>query len=116
MLVYLIDDSCNVCYILQVDDKYQYSVENKDNNVHGWISTTENVGFWHITPSQEFRNGGPLKQCLTSHVAPIILSVSSLLNFASRSYLLLSLYNNNNVSWFSSKGDQVMYSFPSFCS
>lgn len=62
--------------ILQVDDKFQYSMENKDNKVHGWISPKEKVGFWHITPGQEFRSGGPLKQCLTSHVTPIILSVS----------------------------------------
>jgi len=32
-----------------------------------------------ITPSDEFRAGGPLKQDLTSHVGPTVLSVSLLL-------------------------------------
>ncbi|KAI5355788.1 hypothetical protein L3X38_008683 [Prunus dulcis] len=44
----------------EVDDKYQYSIENKDNR---------------ITPSEEFKSGGPLKQCLTSHVGPITLAI-----------------------------------------
>ncbi|GMI68727.1 rhamnogalacturonan lyase6 [Hibiscus trionum] len=59
----------------QVDDKYQYSVENKDNNLHGWISDADAVGFWVITPSNEFRTGGPHKQELTSHVGPVSLSM-----------------------------------------
>lgn len=61
----------------QVDDKYQYSCENTDNSVHGWISLDSDapVGFWMITPSNEFRNAGPIKQDLTSHVGPITLSV-----------------------------------------
>ncbi|KAL0381701.1 UNVERIFIED_CONTAM: hypothetical protein Sangu_0234400 [Sesamum angustifolium] len=42
----------------EVDDKYQYSCENKDNRVHGWISSNPRVGFWVITPSDEFRAGG----------------------------------------------------------
>ncbi|KAL5559920.1 hypothetical protein UlMin_036131 [Ulmus minor] len=60
----------------EVDDKYQYSCENKDIRVHGWISTDPpSVGFWQITPSDEFRTGGPVKQNLTSHVGPTSLSV-----------------------------------------
>ncbi|MED6132087.1 hypothetical protein PIB30_015874 [Stylosanthes scabra] len=61
----------------EVDDKYQYSCENSDNNVHGWISLQydQPVGFWMITPSNEFRNGGPIKQDLTSHVGPFTLSM-----------------------------------------
>ncbi|XP_024026666.1 rhamnogalacturonate lyase B [Morus notabilis] len=60
----------------EVDDKYQYSCENKDIKVHGWISMDPNlVGFWMITPSHEFRSGGPHKQNLTSHVGPTALSV-----------------------------------------
>ncbi|KAI3879855.1 hypothetical protein MKW92_043037 [Papaver armeniacum] len=31
--------------------------------------------FWHITPSDEYRGGGPLKQELTSHVGPTSLTV-----------------------------------------
>ncbi|XVF61481.1 hypothetical protein PTKIN_Ptkin08bG0133100 [Pterospermum kingtungense] len=65
----------------QVDDKYQYSLENKDNKLHGWISDEDAVGFWVITPSNEFRTGGPHKQDLTSHVGPIALSM-----FASTHY------------------------------
>ncbi|KAJ0786441.1 putative rhamnogalacturonan endolyase [Helianthus annuus] len=59
----------------QVDDKYQYSCETKDLKVHGWISTDPPVGFWQITPSNEFRTGGPTKQELTSHVGPINLAM-----------------------------------------
>ncbi|ESW28447.1 hypothetical protein PHAVU_003G287200 [Phaseolus vulgaris] len=61
----------------EVDDKYQYSCENKDNTVHGWVSDDGNapVGFWMITPSNEFRNAGPIKQDLTSHVGPITLQM-----------------------------------------
>ncbi|XP_011098532.1 uncharacterized protein LOC105177174 [Sesamum indicum] len=59
----------------EVDDKYQYSCDNKDLKVHGWISMDPPVGFWQITPSDEFRSGGPLKQNLTSHVGPTTLAV-----------------------------------------
>ncbi|KAF9589610.1 hypothetical protein IFM89_026351 [Coptis chinensis] len=59
----------------QVDDKYQYSSNTEDIKVHGWMSTDPPVGFWQITPSHEFRSGGPSKQQLTSHVGPTTLSV-----------------------------------------
>ncbi|KAJ8765523.1 hypothetical protein K2173_014645 [Erythroxylum novogranatense] len=59
----------------EVDDKYQYSCENKDNKLHGWISEDPPVGFWMITPSNEFRAGGPIKQDLTSHVGPTVLNM-----------------------------------------
>ncbi|CAI9111390.1 OLC1v1011609C1 [Oldenlandia corymbosa var. corymbosa] len=59
----------------QVDDKYQYSLNNKENQVHGWVSTDEKVGFWVIIPSYEFKTGGPMKQELTSHVGPTSLAV-----------------------------------------
>ncbi|CAK9313024.1 unnamed protein product [Citrullus colocynthis] len=59
----------------EVDDKYQYSCDNKDSCLHGWISTDPAVGFWLITPSNEFRSGGPVKQNLTSHVGPTTLAV-----------------------------------------
>ncbi|KAM7518486.1 hypothetical protein LguiB_017448 [Lonicera macranthoides] len=64
----------------EVDDKYQYSSENKDNRVHGWICFDPPVGFWQITPSNEFRTGGPLKQDLTSHVNPTTLAVNKEVN------------------------------------
>nr|XP_043614244.1 probable rhamnogalacturonate lyase B isoform X2 [Erigeron canadensis] len=59
----------------EVDDKYQYTCENKDLMVHGWISNDPPVGFWQIIPSNEFRTGGPLKQNLCSHVGPTCLAV-----------------------------------------
>uniref|UniRef100_A0A5B6ZQ63 rhamnogalacturonan endolyase n=1 Tax=Davidia involucrata TaxID=16924 RepID=A0A5B6ZQ63_DAVIN len=59
----------------EVDDKYQYSSDNKDNRVHGWISSDPGVGFWVITPSDEFRAGGPVKQELTSHAGPTSLAM-----------------------------------------
>ncbi|KAK6125863.1 hypothetical protein DH2020_040389 [Rehmannia glutinosa] len=62
----------------EVDDKYQYSCDNKDNRVHGWISNHPHIGFWVITPSDEFRAGGPVKQDLTSHAGPTSLALSEL--------------------------------------
>ncbi|OMO50816.1 hypothetical protein CCACVL1_30233 [Corchorus capsularis] len=60
----------------EVDDKYQYSCENKDLYVHGWISSNPPaVGWWQITPSNEFRSGGLMKQNLTSHVGPYNLAM-----------------------------------------
>ncbi|KAJ7958894.1 Rhamnogalacturonate lyase family protein [Quillaja saponaria] len=59
----------------EVDDKYQYSCDNKDSGVHGWMCTDPATGFWLITPSNEFRSGGPVKQNLTSHVGPTTLAV-----------------------------------------
>ncbi|KAI3784339.1 hypothetical protein L1987_43437 [Smallanthus sonchifolius] len=59
----------------ELDDKYQYSTENKDNRVHGWICSDPPVGFWMITPSNEFRTAGPVKQDLTSHAGPVTLSM-----------------------------------------
>ncbi|KAE9614477.1 hypothetical protein Lal_00012317 [Lupinus albus] len=70
----------------EVDDKYQYSIENKDNKLHGWISVDSDspMGFWMITPSNEFRNGGPNKQDLTSHVGPITLSMFMSTHYAGK--------------------------------
>lgn len=60
-----------------MDDKYLYSCDNKDGKVHGWVSTDLQLGIWMMTPSNEFRTGGPLKQDLTSHVGPTMLNVSN---------------------------------------
>ncbi|KAH6837516.1 Rhamnogalacturonate lyase family protein [Perilla frutescens var. hirtella] len=70
----------NLAYKEAVDDKYQYSCENKDNHVHGWINSSSSInnpsiGFWVITPSDEFRAGGPVKQDLTSHAGTTSLSI-----------------------------------------
>ncbi|KAG6397670.1 hypothetical protein SASPL_143840 [Salvia splendens] len=63
-----------------VDDKYQYSCDNKDNHVHRWIGSRPQVGFWVVTPSDEFRPSGTMKADLTSHVGSTSLAVSSALN------------------------------------
>lgn len=55
-------------------------MEDKDIRVHGWMSVDPPVGFWIITPSNEFRTAGPVKQDLTVHVGPTLLSVSSSLS------------------------------------
>ncbi|KAM6564002.1 hypothetical protein CsatB_024000 [Cannabis sativa] len=79
----------------EVDDKYQYSSDHKDIKVHGWISSYPSVGFWVITPSQEFLTTGPTKQELTSHVGPTSLSRGSVKGqlFVQDRYL-----NKNNTS------------------
>ncbi|KAG6648678.1 hypothetical protein I3843_07G160200 [Carya illinoinensis] len=72
----------------EVDDKYQYACENKDNRVHGWISNNPSVGFWQITASDEFRSGGPLKQCLTSHVGPTTLAIFHSVHYSGEDLIL----------------------------
>ncbi|XP_041017227.1 uncharacterized protein LOC121259642 isoform X2 [Juglans microcarpa x Juglans regia] len=72
----------------EVDDKYQYSCENKDNRVHGWISNNPSMGFWQITASDEFRSGGPLKQCLTSHVGPTTLAIFHSVHYSGEDLVL----------------------------
>ncbi|GAV85399.1 Rhamnogal_lyase domain-containing protein [Cephalotus follicularis] len=72
----------------EVDDKYQYSCENKDLQVHGWICSDPPVGFWQITPSSEFRSGGPLKQNLTSHVGPYTLAMFLSAHYAGEDLVL----------------------------
>ncbi|GAV85402.1 Rhamnogal_lyase domain-containing protein [Cephalotus follicularis] len=68
----------------EVDDKYQYSCENMDLRVHGWICINPPVGFWQITPSNEFRSGGPLKQSLSSHVGPTTLAMFHSAHYAGK--------------------------------
>lgn len=71
-----------------MDDKYQYTCEVKENNVHGWISTKSRVGFWLISPSGEYRCGGPTKQDLTSHVGPTTLTVRDVPKLISQKFSL----------------------------
>ncbi|CAN8328439.1 unnamed protein product [Cochlearia groenlandica] len=61
-----------------------FSVENKDNKVHGWISSDKRVGFWMITPTDEFRTCGPVKQDLTSHAGPTTLSMFTSLHYVGK--------------------------------
>ncbi|GER34521.1 rhamnogalacturonate lyase [Striga asiatica] len=50
---------------------------NQIIHVHGWISVHPHIGFWVITPSDEFRAGGPVKPDLTSHAGPTSLAMSA---------------------------------------
>ncbi|GAB2254181.1 hypothetical protein Droror1_Dr00021990 [Drosera rotundifolia] len=69
----LLSSSSGTSPMVKVDDKYQYSTDYKDNQVHGWVSHDPPVGFWMIIPSNEFRSAGPVKQDLTSHTGPTTL-------------------------------------------
>nr|GMC57304.1 probable rhamnogalacturonate lyase B [Ipomoea batatas] len=80
----------------EVDDKYQYSLENKDIKVHGWVCPEPHVGFWIITGGDEFRSGGPIKQDLTSHVGPTALSVFFSGHYAGNDY---SISLRNGEAW-----------------
>ncbi|XP_059624760.1 probable rhamnogalacturonate lyase B isoform X4 [Cornus florida] len=90
----------------EVDDKYQYSSNNKDNRVHGWISSNPRVGFWVITPSDEFRAGGPLKQELTSHVGPTTLAMFFSAHYAGEP---LTLKLRNGEPWKKVYGPVFIY-------
>jgi rhamnogalacturonan endolyase len=78
-----------------VDDKYEYSIESRNNYVHGWISihSSKSTGIWLITPSYEFRSAGPLKQYLASHTGPTMLSVSFLIYILFYWRFLFSIIN-----------------------
>ncbi|CAN1342755.1 Rhamnogalacturonate lyase, partial [Linum perenne] len=90
----------------EVDDKYQYSCEDKDNKVHGWISEKRRVGFWMITPSDEFRVGGPIKQDLTSHVGPITLNMFTSTHYAGKD---LNTAYRNGEPWKKVFGPVLVY-------
>ncbi|KAL8152123.1 hypothetical protein V2J09_021931 [Rumex salicifolius] len=58
----------------EVDDKYQYLCDDKENKVHGWMASNPAIGFWIIT-SDDFRTAGPFKQDHTSHTGPTCLQM-----------------------------------------
>lgn len=60
--------------------------------MHGWVSLNPGVGIWVITPTDDFRMGGPHKQDLTSHVGPTMLSVCYSQNFISYRLVLVVGY------------------------
>ncbi|KAJ8451741.1 hypothetical protein Cgig2_007224 [Carnegiea gigantea] len=76
----------------EVDDKYQYACEDKDNKVVGWISFDPPIGMWVVTPSDEFRLGGPVKQDLTAHVGPTLLAMFHSTHYAGED-LIMSFQN-----------------------
>ncbi|XP_070003441.1 uncharacterized protein LOC142178869 [Nicotiana tabacum] len=80
----------------EVDDKYQYSDEIKNIKVHGWISDTPHMGFWVISPSYEYCNGGPMKQDLSSHVGPTSMAIFFSSHYAAP---LLGVSLTNGEAW-----------------
>lgn len=102
----LLTNPANTLLRGEVDDKYQYSCENKDNRVHGWISENPPVGFWMITPSDEFRAGGPLKQDLTSHVGPTTLSMFTSTHYSGKD---LNTKYRNGKPWKKVLGPVFVY-------
>ncbi|TXG60053.1 hypothetical protein EZV62_014626 [Acer yangbiense] len=91
----------------EVDDKYQYSLENKDNKVHGWITTDDTpVGFWMISPSDEFRSGGPKKQDLTSHVGPTVLNMFTSTHYGGKE---INTEFRNGEAWKKVLGPSLVY-------
>ncbi|KAK1276228.1 hypothetical protein QJS04_geneDACA005763 [Acorus gramineus] len=90
----------------EVDDKYQYSCNNMDNRVHGWICSDPPIGFWHISASDEFRTGGPLKQDLTSHVGPTTLAMFFSNHYAGQG---LNPTFQNGESWRKTFGPIFIY-------
>ncbi|KAG2562089.1 rhamnogalacturonate lyase-like isoform X4 [Panicum virgatum] len=92
----------------EVDDKYQYSLDNKDNVVHGWISGGDPnpMGFWVITPSNEFKSGGPFKRELTSHVGPTSLTMFFGTHYIGK-YMVAKI--DNGESWKKVLGPVFIY-------
>ncbi|KAF3543315.1 hypothetical protein DY000_02009231 [Brassica cretica] len=89
-----------------VDDKYLYSMEGKDNRLHGWIASEQRVGFWIITASNEFRTCGPVKQELTSHVGPTLLSMFTSTHYAGKE---LNTTYASDVPWKKMFGPVFVY-------
>ncbi|KAK2656643.1 hypothetical protein Ddye_009695 [Dipteronia dyeriana] len=91
----------------EVDDKYQYSLENKDNKVHGWITADDTpVGFWMISPSEEYRSGGPKKQDLTSHVGPTVLNMFTSIHYGGKD---INTEFRNGEAWKKVLGPSLVY-------
>ncbi|KAI5648050.1 hypothetical protein M9H77_34055 [Catharanthus roseus] len=90
----------------EVDDKYQYSSDNKDNKVHGWICSNPPTGFWMITPSNEFKTAGPVKQDLTSHAGPTTLSMFFSTHYAGE---IMGIRFRNGEPWKKVFGPVLVY-------
>ncbi|WCJ32020.1 Rhamnogalacturonate lyase family protein [Euphorbia peplus] len=90
----------------EVDDKYQYSCENQENKVHGWISDDPPVAFWMISASNEFHAGGPIKQELTSHVGPTVLNMFTSTHYAGKD---VNTAYRNGEAWKKVLGPAFVY-------
>nr|XP_019066431.2 LOW QUALITY PROTEIN: probable rhamnogalacturonate lyase B [Solanum lycopersicum] len=103
----LLTDPTNPDLKGEVDDKYFYSNDDKDGKVYGWISTTNPLlGFWMINPSNEYRIGGPLKQDLTTHVGPTVLTVFCSTHYAGED---LAIKFEQGESWKKVLGPVFVY-------
>ncbi|XP_065874912.1 uncharacterized protein [Euphorbia lathyris] len=90
----------------EVDDKYQYSCEYEEIKVHGWVSDDPPVGFWMISPSNEFHAGGPIKQDLTSHVGPTVLNMFTSTHYAGKDF---NTTYRNGEEWKKVMGPVFLY-------
>ncbi|CAN1168213.1 Rhamnogalacturonate lyase [Linum perenne] len=68
--VLLTNPVSNPAFKDQVDDKYEYTLEKTNLKLKGWIADKEKIGWWIIAPSDEYMNGGPMKNELTCHCGP----------------------------------------------
>ncbi|CAN1288417.1 Rhamnogalacturonate lyase [Linum perenne] len=78
----LLTDPVDPVFKGQVDDKYQYSMEMKDHRLKGWVSENPKIGFWVISPSEEYAAGGPVKPELTCHCGPIALAMFTSVHYS----------------------------------
>ncbi|KAL6221702.1 hypothetical protein ACLB2K_005097 [Fragaria x ananassa] len=85
-------------FVGEVDDKYQYSAEDKDIKVHGWISMAPPVGLWMITPSDESRIAVGLKfqegEAWKKVFGPVFVHLNSAAPSSHSSSMIRALWNN----------------------
>jgi len=63
------------------ENKYDYTVVQFDHPAYGWASTTKNVGFFFINPSQEYMSGGPTKVEFLCHRDTNAVAAPTVLNY-----------------------------------
>jgi len=62
-------------------DKYIHTAVQFDHPAYGWSSTTKNIGFWLINPSQEYMSGGPTKVEFLGHRDTTPVAAPCVLNY-----------------------------------
>jgi rhamnogalacturonan endolyase len=66
---------------LREGDKYIYTSNQFNNPAFGWSSTTKNVGFFIINPSNEYMSGGPTKIEFLGHRDTNTIAAPCVLNY-----------------------------------
>lgn len=66
---------------LREGDKYIYTAVQSEHPVYGWSSTTQQIGFWLINPSQEYLSGGPTKVEFLCHRDTTPVAAPCVLNY-----------------------------------